>query len=130
MLLSGCRDLMGPLDSLDGYYSSLAVLGCCSLRVTGKLSMSSCAPVSECILLCSVSISVNSIYLLALPYGSLCMSCYQLKLAAQPANLQSVVAAEVEATNWGLTTPRFTQIHILLFLHHNWPTLQPPQSLP
>ena len=30
LLLRSGRDLMGPLDSVDGYFSSLAVLDCCS----------------------------------------------------------------------------------------------------
>ena len=76
MILSGGRDLMGPLDSLDGYCSSLAVIGYCSLRVTGPLRLSPCVLVFERIFCVSVSTSVASIDLMGLLCGSYYVSDY------------------------------------------------------
>ena len=42
MVLSGVRDLMGPLDSLDGYFSLLALFDSCSPFVISPLVWFSC----------------------------------------------------------------------------------------
>ena len=95
MVLSGGIDLMSPLDSVDGYCSSLAVL-VCFFHVTSTWIMSSGVPTSECSCCVSVPISVTSVDPVGLRYGSHYALCYQLKFAAQRTNLQPVVAAEVK----------------------------------
>ena len=79
--------------------------------------LSFCVSVSDCICLCSVSISVTSIDPVGLRCSSHYVCCYQFKLAAQGASLQPVVAAEVEATEFGSD---YTALHIVSWFMNAW----------